>query len=67
MQIPKTDLHYFQIFASVGCDLLWTHRNKAYHEGTSFDALTLSYTINKVALDHYTAWKAFTSKPPIEK
>jgi hypothetical protein len=65
--IPQTDLHYFQIFASVACDLLWTHRNKAYHEGTSFDALLLSCTINKVALDHYRAWKALTSAPSIEK
>jgi hypothetical protein len=67
LQIPQTDHHYFQIFASVTCDLLWTHQNKAYHEGISFDALTLSRTINKVALDHYKAWKAFTFEPKIEK
>jgi len=30
LQIPQTDLHYFQIFASVAYDLLWTHRNKAF-------------------------------------
>lgn len=67
MQIPQTDHHYFQIFASLACDLLWNHRNKAYHEGTSFNALTSSRTINKVALDHYKALKALTFKPTVEK
>jgi len=51
----------------VACDLLWNHWNKAYHEGTSFDVLTLSRTINRVDLDHYKAWKALTSKPTVEK
>jgi len=67
LQIPQTDLHYFQIFASVASDLLWTHRNKAFHEGSSFDALTLSCTVNKVALDHYRAWKVLNSAPSLEK
>jgi len=51
----------------VACGLLWTHRNKAFHEGSSFDALTLSCTVNKVALDHYRAWKVLNSAPSIEK
>lgn len=40
--IPSEDHHKFQIIAAVSCDLLWFHRNKAYHDGTSFDFLQIS-------------------------
>jgi ABC-type glucose/galactose transport system permease subunit len=42
LHIPKEEHHYFQIFAAVACDFLWTSWNKAYHEGISINALSLS-------------------------
>jgi hypothetical protein len=38
LHIPCLELHRFQVFVAVTCDLLWFHRNKAYHDGLSFDA-----------------------------
>ena len=36
--IPPVDQHKFQIFTAVACDILWFYRNKAFHDGASFDA-----------------------------
>lgn len=51
------DIHKFQIFATVACDILWYYRNKAFHDGLSFDARNVSRHINKVSLEHFNAWK----------
>jgi hypothetical protein len=61
--LPKSDVHLFQIFASVFCDLLWFNRNKVVHDGIIPDALSLSRSIKKVALDHLSAWKGLSSSP----
>jgi hypothetical protein len=57
------DLHHFQIFAAVLCDLLWFYRNKAYHDGLLFDALLISRNINRITREHYKAW-ALIPLPP---
>ncbi|XP_059434035.1 uncharacterized protein LOC132167148 [Corylus avellana] len=54
--IPIEDHHRFQIFASVACDILWSSRNKAYHDGTTFDDLQVSRNVNKLTLEHFEAW-----------
>lgn len=40
--IPPSEVHLFQIFASVVCDILWFQRNKAAHEGILLNALILT-------------------------
>jgi hypothetical protein len=55
LNIPKTNHHYFQIFAVVACDLLWFSCNKAFHDGIAFDALQLSRNVNKVSMEHLVA------------
>jgi hypothetical protein len=50
-EIPKEDVHLFQIFASVLGDLLWFHRNRVVHDGVSPDALTLSRSVKTVSLE----------------
>jgi hypothetical protein len=67
LHLPKEDHHYFQIFATLACDLFWTYRNKAYHEGLSFNELTISRQISKVALEHSEAWFSIGSSPVVEK
>jgi hypothetical protein len=64
--IPQVDCHKFQIFASVACDILWFYRNKAFHDGTSFDARNISAHINKISLEHFQAWHSTNAKP-VEK
>jgi hypothetical protein len=54
--IPITDHHRFQIFATMACDLLWHYHNKAFHDTLSFDAIQVSQHINKISMDHFTAW-----------
>jgi hypothetical protein len=54
--IPLVDQHKFQIFAAVACDILWFYRNKAFHNGTSFDTRFVSMHINKISLEHFQAW-----------
>jgi hypothetical protein len=62
--LPQTEIHRFQIFTAVACDFLWFTRNKAYHDGLLSDALVISTTINKLALEHFSAWtKKYTSSP----
>ena len=53
--IPLVDLHKFQIFAAVACNILWFYRNKAYHDGNTFDAISVSRHINKITLEHFQA------------
>jgi hypothetical protein len=64
--IPLMDCHKFQIFASVACDILWFYRNKAFHDGISFDACNVSAHINKIAIEHFQAWLS-VSDAPMEK
>jgi hypothetical protein len=59
--IPLMDQHKFQIFAAVACDILWFYRNKAYHDGLSYDAISVSRHINKITLEHYQAWHPSSS------
>jgi hypothetical protein len=54
--IPFLDHHKFQIFAAVACDILWFYRNKALHEGASFNAISISNHINKISMEHFQAW-----------
>jgi hypothetical protein len=58
LHIPSLELHRFQVFAAVACDLLWFHRNKAYHEGMSFEALHLARQIFSTYHQHCDAWSA---------
>ena len=55
--IPKAEVHLFQIFATVLCDLLWFSRNKAVREGIIPSILKLADTIKKTVLAHSTTWK----------
>jgi hypothetical protein len=54
--IRLVDQHKFQIFAVVAYDILWFYRNKAFHDGASFDALSVLMHINKISLEHFQAW-----------
>jgi hypothetical protein len=56
LDIPLVDQHKFQIFAVVACDILWSYRNKAFHDGASFDAQSMSVHINKISIEHFQAW-----------
>jgi hypothetical protein len=62
--LPQTEIHRFQIFAAVACDFLWFTRNKAYHDGLIPYALATSTTINKLALEHFSAWKQHNNLSP---
>ncbi|XP_062177050.1 uncharacterized protein LOC133881987 [Alnus glutinosa] len=66
LHIPSLELHRFQVFAAVACDLLWFHRNKAYHEGMSFDARNLARQIVTTYHQHCDAWSA-KLRPTLEK
>lgn len=59
--IPKTNVHLFQIYAFVSCDLMWFSRNRAVHDGVIANVLVLSSSINKVSLEHHLAWKEISS------
>jgi hypothetical protein len=56
--IPFADLHLFQIFAAVLCDLLWLSRNQAIHKGVIPDALKLADNIKRVSSEHFAAWSS---------
>jgi hypothetical protein len=58
LHIPSLELHHFQVFAAVACDILWFHRNKAYHEGMSFEARNLARQIVTTYHQHCDAWSA---------
>ena len=53
--IPLVDHHNFQVFAFMACDILWFYRNKAFHDGVSFDACSVFTHINKIFLEHFQA------------
>jgi hypothetical protein len=53
--IPLVDQHKFQIFVVVACDILWFYRNKTYHDGVSYDVISVSKHINKITLEHFQA------------
>lgn len=55
LHIARMEHHRFQIFAAVTCDLLWFYRNKAFHDGITYDALQVSKNINKISLQHADA------------
>jgi hypothetical protein len=54
--ILKAESHMFQIFAAVACDQLWFTMNKAHHEDLVPNALVISATIDKIVLEHHSAW-----------
>jgi hypothetical protein len=56
LHIPCSEVHCFQVFATVTCDLLWFHRNKAFHDGLSFDARILAKLIINTYHQHCDAW-----------
>jgi len=56
LHIPYSEFHRFQVFATVTCDLLWLHRNKAYHNGLSFDARVLAKMVMNSYHQHCDAW-----------
>ena len=60
--IPNSDVHLFQIYASVLCDMLWFSRNKAIHEGIIPDISKLAASIKKSSLAHVAAWSNFSIK-----
>jgi hypothetical protein len=69
--INCADSHFFQIFATILCDVLWFYRNQAVHKGVIPDVSTIVANINCVSLEHFTAWssklhpiKEVWSKPP---
>jgi hypothetical protein len=55
--IPLADIHLFQIFAFMLCDLLWFARNKAVHKGVIPDINVLAKSIRRTTIDHAAAWK----------
>jgi hypothetical protein len=54
--IPASYSHLFQIFAAVACDQIWFARNKTLHENLIPNALDISSCINRIALNHHSAW-----------
>ena len=60
------DQHKFQFFSSVACDILCFYRNKALHEGLTFDARSVSLHINKISFEHFQAWHS-SSQVLLEK
>jgi hypothetical protein len=61
-RIPYTDVHLFQIYATVLCDLLWFSRNKAIHKGIIPDITKLAVSIKKSYLAHAVAWSSIPAK-----
>jgi hypothetical protein len=61
--ILDSDIHLFQIFAALACDSIWFARNKAFHDNIVPNALVLSATINRTALEHHSTWTSKRSSP----
>jgi len=55
--LPQNHI-YFKYFAAVACDHIWFARNKALHENLIPNALDISSRINRIALNHHSAWNA---------
>ena len=64
--IPLVDCHKFQMFASVACDILWFYKNKAFHDGVTFEPRNVSAHISRIAFEHFQAWIS-VSDAPVEK
>jgi hypothetical protein len=62
--IFQTNSHMFQIFATVACDQLWFSRNKAHHDNLVPNALVISANINKIVLEHHSAWSTSLIRNP---
>jgi hypothetical protein len=60
--IPQSDVHLFQIYASVLCDQLWFSRNKVIHGGIIPDITKLAAAIKKSALAHAATWSSIPAK-----
>jgi hypothetical protein len=59
--ISLMDHHKFQIFVAVTCDILWFYKNRAFHDGASFNAISVLKHINKISLEHFQAWHSSSS------
>jgi hypothetical protein len=60
--IPHSDVHLFQIYTSVLCDILRFSNNKAIHEGIIQDITKLAVSIKKFSLAHVAAWSSILAK-----
>jgi len=61
----------FQIFATIACYYIWFVRNKTHRDDLIPDTLVISTTINRIVLEHHSAWnqnklfsRRFRSVPP---
>jgi hypothetical protein len=61
--VPPMDHHKFQIFIYMACDILWFYKNKAFHDGLSFDALSIFVHINKNSLLSISKLSNLSLKP----
>jgi hypothetical protein len=71
--IIYADSHYFQIFVSVLCDLLWFYRNQAVHKGVipavAFVAAYINrvfWSITRPGPQSYTLLKKFGPNQPLD-
>jgi hypothetical protein len=53
--IPLEDIHLFQIYAAVLCDMLWLSRNKAIHEGVIPEITKFAEDVRRISLEHQAA------------
>jgi hypothetical protein len=60
--IPLPDVHLFQIYSFVLCDMLWFSRNKAIHDGIILDISKLAASIKNSSLAHAAAWLPVSAK-----
>jgi hypothetical protein len=51
LNISKYEVHLFQIFAAVTCDLLWFTHNKVIHDNLYPDAISIARQIKKTSLE----------------
>jgi len=63
--ISQTATHMFQIFAAVACDQLWFSMNNAHHDKIIPNAITISATINRLVLEHHSAWSSSMIRSPM--
>jgi hypothetical protein len=56
LNILIAERHRFQVFATVACDLLRFHRNKALHDKNIFNARTVANLITSTFHHHCDAW-----------
>jgi hypothetical protein len=67
LNISNKEIHLFQVFVFVACDLLSLSRNKAQHESTIPEAISLAKTVGKIFLEHHSTWRSKTLPPPVER